>query len=252
MILRRLIAHFKKQEWTAVGLDFLIVVMGVFIGIQLGNWNEARVERAAEGRFLVRLQAETRANIADLENTVGVHQRRAEILSGLEAALRYGGDAPPDDALQEVLCRYFVQPGAVLQDATYEELVASGGLSILRDEELRILLSRQQALQTEAERIDILTPAIQRAAEPLDDYREWVIPRQGERQDSWGRVICRFDVEAMRNDARIPSVIAQLYRDQRVTESFRVRVLDVTKEIDRRLGTVISARHITLAEGEMR
>jgi hypothetical protein len=40
MILRRVIAHFKKQEWTAIALDFLIVVAGVFVGLQVSNWNE--------------------------------------------------------------------------------------------------------------------------------------------------------------------------------------------------------------------
>ena len=34
MILRRVIEHVKQQEWTAVFLDFLIVVIGVFVGLQ--------------------------------------------------------------------------------------------------------------------------------------------------------------------------------------------------------------------------
>ena len=42
MILRRIITHLRKQEWAAIAIDFLIVVLGVFLGIQLGNWNEAR------------------------------------------------------------------------------------------------------------------------------------------------------------------------------------------------------------------
>ena len=29
MILRRIIAHFRKQEWTAIAIDFVIVVLGV-------------------------------------------------------------------------------------------------------------------------------------------------------------------------------------------------------------------------------
>lgn len=33
MILRRLTKHVKDQNWFAVALDFLIVVVGVFIGI---------------------------------------------------------------------------------------------------------------------------------------------------------------------------------------------------------------------------
>ncbi len=48
MILRRIIAHFRKQEWTAIGLDFLIVVVGVFLGLQVNNWNEAAADRRAE------------------------------------------------------------------------------------------------------------------------------------------------------------------------------------------------------------
>jgi len=37
MLLRRVIQHFRQQEWTAIGIDFLIVVVGVFMGIQVSN-----------------------------------------------------------------------------------------------------------------------------------------------------------------------------------------------------------------------
>lgn len=46
MILRSLNKHVKDQNWFAVGLDFLIVVFGVFIGLQVGNWNDAVRDRA--------------------------------------------------------------------------------------------------------------------------------------------------------------------------------------------------------------
>ena len=42
MLLRRIIEHVKAQNWFAVGIDFVIVVVGVFIGIQVANWNDAR------------------------------------------------------------------------------------------------------------------------------------------------------------------------------------------------------------------
>ena len=58
MILRRVIEHVKTQNWTAVALDFVIVVMGVFLGIQLGNWNEARAHRAAERAYLSQMRDE--------------------------------------------------------------------------------------------------------------------------------------------------------------------------------------------------
>ena len=45
MLLRRVIEHVREQNWTAIAIDFVIVVIGVFVGIQVANWNEARVER---------------------------------------------------------------------------------------------------------------------------------------------------------------------------------------------------------------
>lgn len=37
MILPRVIEHVKAQNWTAVALDFIIVIVGALIGIQVSN-----------------------------------------------------------------------------------------------------------------------------------------------------------------------------------------------------------------------
>jgi hypothetical protein len=58
MLLRRVIEHVREQNWTAVGIDFVIVVVGVFVGIQVSNWNESRAERARERLLLGELRAE--------------------------------------------------------------------------------------------------------------------------------------------------------------------------------------------------
>lgn len=50
MLLRRVSAHIRKQEWTALGLDFLIVVLGVFLGLQVNAWNAERQDRV-DDRF---------------------------------------------------------------------------------------------------------------------------------------------------------------------------------------------------------
>lgn len=40
MLLQRITIHVKDQNWFAVLLDLLIVVFGVFTGIQVSNWNQ--------------------------------------------------------------------------------------------------------------------------------------------------------------------------------------------------------------------
>lgn len=66
MILRRITEHVRDQNWTAIGIDFLIVVVGVFIGIQMSNWNETRSEIARERLLLGELRAELAESIEQL------------------------------------------------------------------------------------------------------------------------------------------------------------------------------------------
>lgn len=42
MILRRITQHVKDQNWFAVGIDFLIVVLGVYIGVWIGGFQERK------------------------------------------------------------------------------------------------------------------------------------------------------------------------------------------------------------------
>ncbi|MCA8900451.1 MAG: hypothetical protein KDA53_04315 [Hyphomonas sp.] len=63
MILRRLTDAFRKQDWFTVLIETLIVVLGVFLGIQLGNWNEARAAKARETALLIELKEEIETSI---------------------------------------------------------------------------------------------------------------------------------------------------------------------------------------------
>jgi hypothetical protein len=61
--LLRVAEHIRTQNWTAIGIDFLIVVLGVFVGIQVANWNESRADRARERMLLGELRAEITESI---------------------------------------------------------------------------------------------------------------------------------------------------------------------------------------------
>ena len=67
MILRRVTKHVTEQNWFAVFIDFLIVVVGVFIGIQVSNWNETRKEDAQEKDYLIRLYEDFEANVSGIQ-----------------------------------------------------------------------------------------------------------------------------------------------------------------------------------------
>jgi len=67
MLLRRITKHVKDQNWFAVGIDFVIVVIGVFIGIQVANWNDVRVERSIGATYVEGFERDLEADLEMLE-----------------------------------------------------------------------------------------------------------------------------------------------------------------------------------------
>ena len=84
MILRRVIEHVKTQNWLAVGLDFLIVVTGVFIGIQVANWNAERQLAAQERAYLAQLREEILVNYGAVDLRMRYND---EVVAGGGAAI---------------------------------------------------------------------------------------------------------------------------------------------------------------------
>jgi len=67
MLLRSMTKHVRDQNWFAVFLDFSIVVVGVFIGLQVANWSAKQSDKAEYARALERLDVETTANLQALD-----------------------------------------------------------------------------------------------------------------------------------------------------------------------------------------
>lgn len=136
MILRRVIAHFRKQEWTAIGIDFVIVVLGVFLGIQVANWNEARRDRADEVQALRALHEEV-ASVEYLSSrilTVRLNLLR-QLGEGVDAVAAGDVSALSGDHCVAMASSHEIYVG--LADLpTLSELQAAGRSRIMRDDEL--------------------------------------------------------------------------------------------------------------------
>jgi len=109
MILRRVIEHFRKQEWTAIGLDFLIVVVGVFIGIQVSNWNDVQGNKAGLVASLKRLDKEVSQNIDMIEQVLTYFEEGRQDLSQGREALNACAFSPEGEAALERLLFDFVE-----------------------------------------------------------------------------------------------------------------------------------------------
>lgn len=220
MLLKRLVEDLKRQHWASVGIELVIVVLGVFIGLKANDWSEGHHQRQEAHRYVVRLLADNATNRAVLVERIEGNRSMAAGIAAIDAALADPQGSPEPDALQQYLCRWFVQPDLHLQRATYQELVSTGNLLLLDEQSLRTQLAAEDAAHEESRRLDILQPTISRAAEPLEAYRDWGIDTTRQRAE------CRFDIEGMRADPRIRALLAQLYRKATTYADFRQRELD--------------------------
>ena len=80
MLLRRITQHVKDQNWTAVALDFLIVVAGILIAFQITNWNEARSDNSRIERRLANVVDDLRADIVEVEGIIKTTKWRASAI----------------------------------------------------------------------------------------------------------------------------------------------------------------------------
>ena len=138
MLLRRVIQHVKTQNWFAIGIDFVIVVVGVFIGIQVSNWNAARAEAARADSYLQRLYEDVSDDIVMLAERQALWARQMQL--GREAlaatAVRPGEQA----RAWEIVRAFHHASNSVplhLRDGTYADMVSAGQLGLIEDTELR-------------------------------------------------------------------------------------------------------------------
>jgi len=153
MILRRIIAHFRKQEWTAIAIDFVIVVLGVFIGIQVSNWNAARVEAQKQEVYLERL----REDFAGIRARLTLHLKHYEtaadgadyVLSIIRTDREGEGGLPIDnDRLERGLDALMSPRIPPALPATYAEMVSEGQLSGVKPAALRDKLAEYDRLMS--------------------------------------------------------------------------------------------------------
>ena len=88
MLLRRVIEHVREQNWFAVIVDFVIVVIGVFIGIQVANWNEERLNRLEESALIERLRVDFDRIEENADRSLAYHEDMTSNLQTMLSSLR--------------------------------------------------------------------------------------------------------------------------------------------------------------------
>ena len=137
MILRRISSAIRRQDWFTVLIEIGIVVIGLLIGLQINNWNEARADRAKEDAFLERMAVDVDRAREQLAGFLVERDARLRSISRVENM--YFGDGEIVE-LSESECSRFAgmdtitHPPVAVPSIT--EAFAGGRIDLLSDAKL--------------------------------------------------------------------------------------------------------------------
>jgi hypothetical protein len=142
-MLRRLIVGARRQDWFAVTLELLVVVLGIFIGMQVTNWNEDR----KLGRQAQEYRESLASDLAADEDTMRAHADYFRVVESYgRVALEFLERPVPVTDAQEAarLITAFMVASSVWEyrqpRPTYEDMKSTGNLPLLGDTALRVQL----------------------------------------------------------------------------------------------------------------
>ena len=144
MILRRIADHLKQQHWTGVFIELVIVILGVFIGMQVQDWNAARIARTELNQQLISLRMQLEDNRAYFKDF------RAQLVGQQHdvKALRSAFKKDPPTISGKELNQRFVNVNRIYVFApdltALNELTDTGGLRRIENPKIRDAIGRWQ------------------------------------------------------------------------------------------------------------
>lgn len=160
MVIRRIREHVATHNWFAVAVDVGIVVLGVFLGTQVSNWNADRIDRERAGNFRERLIDELDFDARQYALQLSYY-RQAKAY-GLEALGDLNGTKPLSDRDFLIAAYQLTQVDTTkAKTGVYEEISAAELVDQLGDEETQLIASD----------FYLSVEAAQRANETIFPYR---------------------------------------------------------------------------------
>ena len=213
MIVRHLADAIRGQNWFTVLIELTVVVVGIFLGLQIDDWNERRKENSLERGYIERLEAEVDANIAVYQAAIQRAEETDRLYRDYFDYLRDPAVASPDESeLLGVLCRVGIQSRLRFDNTVYDELVSTGRLDIIGYIELTRSLKTYWTVQvSRAQGTAQLAPVNRQTFRKLEEFIFWQPAMRGGDYSN-----CLFDFEKFKMNNKAASLIAQAQRIQYV------------------------------------
>lgn len=217
MLLRKIATAFRKQDWATVAVEFVIVVAGIFVGLQADSWNTARNDRIREQAILEQLHADFVSNAAAVIQYADRHeQMAAELGFALDVLTR--GQISDEEVVRfrNAFVSMYQLPSISASMGGYDAVIASGDLALISDQELKNrLVNLSSELDSEISLMNYFRDMNNINAELTRDV-VLLVPNS-DRSD----VNLRVDFDVVKEDYRMLTVVAGQQRTHRIFSDAR-------------------------------
>ncbi|MCY7354392.1 MAG: hypothetical protein LH470_04805 [Lysobacter sp.] len=146
MILRRLSQSLKEQNWTAIWIEFVLLVAGVFLGIQVANWNQAQADARLGRDYVKRLARDLNQDLASARAQSAYYAAVLDSVRKTDELLREQDPDPRELVINAYRATEITYIAPVR--ATWDQIVSSGHLGLLPGDTASSELARHYAFDT--------------------------------------------------------------------------------------------------------
>lgn len=203
MLLRRLMEHIRKLDWFMVSVDLLVLTVGIFLGMQVSEWNEERKARAEEFQYLERLNDDIMDSISQNDFRIDFMERQDDYAEVIRESLSNCILRPEDEfAFTSGLYIIGKEVPPVFVNGVFEELQSTGKFQIISNSAIRKALA--QHMQGILETADIDGKILLRQTPHIHNIEKNIIynitsPRDGTADIEVGDL--SYDFNALCQDA---------------------------------------------------
>lgn len=127
--------NFKKYNWGKLGLELLVVFLGVTSGFLLNSWRERQLEEQMEQKYIVSFIKDVSDDIKQLEelcamDSLWLKQAKNNVLALQNHTLTQDSAI---SMIKKIVAINKMEP----HEGTYEDITNSGNLNIIRSFELK-------------------------------------------------------------------------------------------------------------------
>jgi|GEM_PF-2470797 len=141
MILRRLAEAIRGQNWLTVLIEIAIVVVGIFIGLQVDDWNENRKQKKIEAEALARLHTEAVATVDYFKQHVSYRMKAIMRADKVFQVLFSGKSMESSEDTSDAIASLRFYPTIAPPVTEYADLRSAGVLSKITSRPVRQAIS---------------------------------------------------------------------------------------------------------------